>query len=72
MIKPWVILVLHLMILTTVASTKTADESLVDYYEEWYNRRSVEALNYEFPTDARMYETANENPEGKNNFQYNS
>lgn len=40
-------------------------EQIVDGYERWYDKRSQEALNYQFPTDARIHEAEDKVPQGK-------
>lgn len=40
-------------------------ERVVDGYERWYEKRSQEALNYQFPTDARIHEAQDKEPQGK-------
>lgn len=50
-----------------VSGSETSDQELVNFYLGLINNRSIAALEYEFPTDARMYENSNENPQGKLN-----
>lgn len=45
--------------------SKTSGESLVDYYIKLIDNQTRKALEYEFPTDARMYEAKNTNIKGK-------
>lgn len=62
--KPLNFFLIYLAFIATTLACND-NEALVDYYEDFYNRRTVEALNYELPTDARMYEAENEYPQGK-------
>lgn len=61
------IFLLHLTFITTKTLASPNIDALLDSYEDWYNRRSEEALHYELPTDARMYEAENQNLQGKSN-----
>lgn len=45
------------------------DPALVNYYVELINNRTQQALEYELPTDARMYKPTNNTIEGTY-FQY--
>lgn len=48
-----------------VESSEDVDQVLVDKYVQLINKRSVEALKYQFPKDARMHAVTDEKPEGK-------
>lgn len=45
-------------------------QRLVDYYENWFERRTQEATFYEFPKDARMHEAKDTFPKGNFLAQY--
>lgn len=59
-----VIYVLWLSIVATASIQKNIDE-LVDYYQNWIDRRIQEVQYFEYPEDARMYEAEDKVPKGK-------
>lgn len=56
-----------LVLVFTMITVHTQDEldHLVDYYTKWNERRTQEAILYEFPNDARMHKAENKTIEGK-------
>lgn len=58
------ILGLFYTIVTFVCAEKDI-EKLVDDYARWYDRRSQEASEFIFPTNARIHEVENKTLQGK-------
>lgn len=48
--------IVTLLISCELSQIGAVDQNDVDYYVELINNRSRDALGYEFPTDAKMYE----------------
>lgn len=48
--------------------TEKTDASLVNFYVSLINNRTKAALEYAFPTDARMHEASDKYPQGKFDF----
>lgn len=57
--------VFSLFVIFNVVLANEYIERLLDEYEEWFNRRVQDALNYQFPTDARVHEPVDNVPRGK-------
>lgn len=56
------------LILSVLIFSLSAHKSLDDKVEnlvKWYNKRSKEASEYNFPTDARMHKAEHRFPRGK-------
>lgn len=53
------------VIFGSISSDSAAEQRLVDYYVNLINNRTQEAFEYEFPTDARMYEATDKRLQGK-------
>lgn len=63
----------HVLFFTFYAVCAERDiKSLVNKYVDWYNERSEESSQYVLPTDARMYEAENKEPQGRLSQQLNS
>lgn len=58
------ILVFYLFVIVNVVFANEYIERLLDEHEEWFNRRVRDALNYQFPTDARVHEPLDTVPRG--------
>lgn len=56
--------ILLLLLFIKLVFTVSNEQFLVDAYVKYINNRKQEALQYEFPTDARMYEPENKILEG--------
>lgn len=50
---------------TQVVGSEEIDQSLIDYYVDYINKHTEDALRYEPPKDARMYEANNKQLLGK-------
>lgn len=48
-----------------VLNAELVDPTLVDYYVELITKQEKQALEFEFPTDARMYEATDQKIRGK-------
>lgn len=57
-----------LFALTIAVGANETNEHVVKYYVELINNRTEEALKYEFPSDARMYQSKDEVRRGKVQF----
>lgn len=57
---------LLLLIMITQICTKETEDMKIDNMLKWYNKRSQEAAEYKYPTDARMYEAEDKTLIGEN------
>lgn len=49
-------IIILLLVSTKGVLSKNSFEKEIERLESWYNKRIEEVAEYEFPTDARMYE----------------
>lgn len=60
----------YIVCFSFLVRTEQNIERLVDYFENWFERRTDEATVYEFPKDARMYEAKDKSPRGKYHYNF--